>query len=250
MRISPYWRFSNYIHVLQRGRLACYEAAVSLVKQKSGLEIGGPSRVFRSWPAALPLYQKVGSLDNCDFSPSNRWAQHRESYVFARGKAPGKTICCEGSDLSSIADHSYDFVLSSHSLEHHANPLKALKEWKRVTRPRGGLILVLPDGSKTFDRRRQPTPLAHLVEDFVRNTQEDDLTHLPEILEAHDFSLDPGVGSEEEFRERSLRNFEFRCLHHHVFNEVNSRELLVEAGLQVLSVESAWPNHIFLVARF
>ncbi len=250
MRVSLSKQFSNHLNVLRRGRLQCYGAAVSLVEQRNGLEIGGPSDVFRKWPAALPIYEKVASLDNCDFSPATRWSQHQKSFVFTRDKPPGKAICCEGSDLWPIADRSYDFVLSSHSLEHHANPLKALKEWKRVTRPLGGLILVLPDYAKTFDHRRRPTPLAHFVEDFVRDTQEDDLTHLPEILEHHDFSKDPDVASQAEFRERSLRNFEFRCLHHHVFNEVNSRELLEEAGLTVLSVEKAWPNHIFLVARF
>ena len=184
------------------------------------------------------------------FSRSNKWAHHQEGYRFSPQKAPGKTICCEGSNLSVIADRAYDFVLSSHSLEHHANPIKALKEWQRVTRPRGGLILVLPNCSKTFDHRRQPTPVAHMVEDYLRDTQEDDLTHLPEVLGAHDFSMDAGAGSAEEFRERSIHNFEFRCLHHHVFNETNSRELLAEAGLQVLAVEAVWPNHIFLVAQF
>lgn len=223
---------------------------MALVDRKAGLEIGGPSDVFRKWPAPLPLYDKVASLDNCDYSRSTAWSQHEESFTFSPGKPPGKTICCEGSDLAVIADYRYDFVLSSHSLEHHANPIKALKEWQRVTRPRGGLILVLPDSSRTFDHRRKPTPVAHMVEDYLRNTQEDDMTHLAEILEAHDFSMDPGAGSVEQFRERSLNNFQSRCLHHHVFNETNSRELLIEAGLQVLAVERVWPNHIFLVARF
>ena len=118
-----------------------------------------------------------------------------------------------------IADHTYDFILSSHNLEHFANPVKALQEWKRVTRPGGGLILVLPDYSKTFDHRRTPTTVDHMFEDFERDTQEDDLTHLPEILEKHDISLDPGVASADEFHRRSLDNFNNRCLHHHVFDE-------------------------------
>ena len=71
-----------------------------------------------------------------------------------------------------------------------------------------------------------------------------------EILEAHDFSKDPDAGSVQEFRERSQANFQHRCLHHRVFNETDSRELLVEAGLEVLAVERVWPNHIFLVGRF
>jgi hypothetical protein len=75
------------------------------------------------------------------------------------------------------------------------------------------------------------------------------LFHLPEILEKHDFSLDPGTASLEEFHRRSLDNFNNRCLHHHVFDASNSRELLVRSGLEVLAVELALPNHIFLLAR-
>jgi ubiquinone/menaquinone biosynthesis C-methylase UbiE len=154
----------------------------------------------------------------------------------------------DASDLSSIADQSYDFVLSSHNLEHIANPVKALYEWKRVTRPGGGLILLLPNHMRTFDHRRSPTTVDHMFEDFRQQTPEDDLYHLPEILEKHDFNLDPGT-TVEEFHRRSLENFNNRCLHHHVFDASNSRELLLRSGLEVLAVELALPNHIFLLAR-
>jgi SAM-dependent methyltransferase len=247
---SPINRLSNHVHVLLRGRLRCHEVALSLVNQKAGLEVGGPSDMFRSWPAPLPIYDHVGSLDNCDFSRNTVWTHHQASYVFSPRKTPGSVICSEGSEISAAATSSYDFILSCHNLEHIANPVKALKEWQRIARPGGGLILVLPDHTTTFDHRRQPTPVSHMLEDFARNTQEDDLTHLPEILGAHDFTMDPGAGSMEEFQKRSLDNFNNRCLHHHVFNETNSRELLEAAGLDVLATERVWPNSIFLVARF
>jgi len=88
-----------------------------------------------------------------------------------------------------------------------------------------------------------------MLSDFDRDTQEDDLSHLPEILGAHDLDMDPLAGSAEEFYQRSLNNFSNRCLHHHVFNESNSRELLTSIGFEVISVEMALPFHIFLVAR-
>ncbi len=93
-----------------------------------------------------------------------------------------------------------------------------------------------------------PTSVDHMLEDFRQDTQEDDLTHLPEILEKHDLSRDPGAGSIEEFRRRSLDNFHNRCLHHHVFDETNSRELLSRCGMNVVAVESA-DFHIFLLAQ-
>jgi hypothetical protein len=88
-----------------------------------------------------------------------------------------------------------------------------------------------------------------MLEDFERDTQEDDLTHLPEILDKHDISMDPGSDSAEGFHRRSLDNFNNRCLHHHVFDETNSRELLTRCGMEVLVVEASLPCHIFLLAR-
>jgi SAM-dependent methyltransferase len=249
MSVSVFSRAANRARILLQGRVSCFKLAVLLIKGKAGLEIGGPSAVFREWHSPLPIYKEVGSLDNCDISRSTAWANHSDTYTFSPHRAAGKNIFCDGSDLSIVADNNYDFILSSHNLEHFANPVKALKEWQRVTRPGGTLILVLPNYSYTFDHRREPTAVSHMMQDFDMNTQEDDLTHLPEILREHDLSMDLPAGTPEEFRRRSLDNFTNRCLHHHVFDESNSRELLTQVGMEVLAVETALPYHMFLLAR-
>jgi SAM-dependent methyltransferase len=246
---SAIGRAANRARVLSQGRLSCFNLALSIVKDKIGLEIGGPSSVFQDWYRPLPIYKEVAVLDNCDISKKTTWATHSDSYTFSSRKAPGKNVFCDASDLSVLADGSYDFILSSHNLEHFANPVKALKEWQRVARPGGGLVLVLPDYAKTFDHRREPTTISHMLDDFDQDTHEDDLTHVPEILQLHDLSMDLTAGSAEEFRQRSLDNFKNRCLHHHVFNETNSSELLTQVGMEVLAVETALPFHIFLLAR-
>lgn len=217
------------------------------VANKRGLEIGGPSEVFRR-RQSLDIYQHVDILDNCDFSRSTVWAEQQENYTFDPEKDPGKSIFCDGSDLVSVKDSAYDFVLSSHNLEHFANPVKALKEWKRVVHPLGALVLVLPYYKWTFDHRRQPTSVEHMMEDYHRNVGEDDLTHLPEILEKHDLSMDPGGCSPKQFQKRSLDNFSNRCLHHHVFDEKNSRELLQRTGFNVRSIDLAFPFHLCILA--
>lgn len=242
-------RAVNYAQVLLQGRLSCFTLALSLVKDKAGLEIGGPSVVFRNWYRPLPIYNEIARLDNCDISRETTWAKHPDSYTFSHRRAPGKNIFCDGSDLSPVPDASYDFILSSHNLEHFANPVKALKEWQRVTRPGGGLVLVLPNYAKTFDHQRNPTSVKHMLDDFERDTPEDDMTHLSEILSLHDLEMDPPAGSPDDFRQRSLDNFTNRCLHHHVFDENNSTELLSQIGMTVLAVEIALPFHIFLLAH-
>jgi SAM-dependent methyltransferase len=249
LEVSLVRRAKNTARRWRYVRWRSLRAVRRFVAGKNGLEIGGPSKVFEEGIQPLPIYPLVGSLDNCDFSRDTTWASHGDGYIFSPGKPPGKSIFRDASNLSSIADHTYDFILSSHNLEHFANPIKALEEWKRVTRPGGGLIIVLPDYSKTFDHRRTPTSIDHIFEDFERDTQEDDLTHLPEILDKHDLSLDPGGCTPEAFHRRSLDNFNNRCLHHHVFDQANSRELLTRCGMEVLVVDLAPPFHILLLAR-
>ena len=47
--------------------------------------------------------------------------------------------------LESVGDDSYDFVHSSHCLEHLHNPGEGLSNWFRVVRPGGFLVITVPD---------------------------------------------------------------------------------------------------------
>jgi SAM-dependent methyltransferase len=241
-------RLRTKIRVTLQGRIKSFDAYLPYVSGKSGLEVGGPSGIFREG-GPLPIYTEIGRLDNCDFSASTVWATHTNDFYYSAGKAPGNTIFCDGSDLVNVANASYQLLLSAHNLEHFANPVKALKEWQRVLSPKGALILVLPNRQETFDHRRQPTAVDHMLEDYELNTGEDDLTHLQEIIEKHDLSRDAAAGSPGNFLERCQNNFSNRCLHHHVFDEQNSRELLEKVGFKVLAVELAAPFHICLLTQ-
>jgi SAM-dependent methyltransferase len=243
------WRRASLpLRLTEQGELKKFRSYVRYFEGKSGLEIGGPSEVFRKGNA-VPVYEAIKSLDNCDFSRTTVWAEHQQDFLFHPDKPAGRTHFCEGSALVQVADSTYDFVLSSHNLEHFANPVKALKEWLRVMKPGGALVLALPYYRDIFDHRRKPTSVQHMWDDFAKNTEEDDLTHLPEILEKHDLTMDAGAGSREQFHKRSLDNISNRCLHHHVFDERNSRALLSSIGFQVLSVDLVVPPHILVMAR-
>ena len=161
-------RVVSRIRRMTQSRVRNRQLYLSYVVNRHGLEIGGPSEVFRR-RQPLDLYRNVDGLDNCDFSRSTVWAEQQEYYSFDSEKELGRSIFCDGSDLVSVKDSTYDFVLSSHNLEHFANPVKALKEWKRVIHPAGALILVLPYYKRTFDHRREPTSVEHMLEDFERN---------------------------------------------------------------------------------
>jgi len=47
--------------------------------------------------------------------------------------------------MQKIADNTYDFVHSSHCLEHMHDVKIALKNWIRITKPGGYLIITIPD---------------------------------------------------------------------------------------------------------
>ena len=47
--------------------------------------------------------------------------------------------------LESIADESIDFVHSSHCLEHLVDPQMGLKNWLRVLKPGGHIVVTIPD---------------------------------------------------------------------------------------------------------
>jgi SAM-dependent methyltransferase len=231
-------------------RLRCQATERGAFLNKTGIEFGGPSPVF-SGRGFFPVYRLAARVDNCNFDHQTLWEgkiHPQNGFRFDTQRAPGRQFIAEASDVGFIPENTYDFVLSSHMLEHSANPVRVLREWLRILRPGGTLFLVLPHREGTFDHLRPVTPLDHLLKDFERQTGEDDLTHLPEILALHDLSRDPGAMSFAEFKTRSERNRENRGLHHHVFDMQLAIELLDHLRLQIRTVEGAYPYHIALLA--
>jgi SAM-dependent methyltransferase len=84
----------------------------------NGLDIGAGSDSLAQYEELFPLIHSVTDFDKDD------------------GDAQA---------LDGIADDAYDFVYSSHCLEHVAEPVYALKDWIRVTRPGGYLVISVPD---------------------------------------------------------------------------------------------------------
>jgi hypothetical protein len=221
------------------------------VRGKKGLEIGGPSHLFRR---GVPVYSVVGLLDNCVFSTETIWEGNRgdgAAYNFLPDKA-GHNRVSDAVDLQGVKDSEYDFVLSCHSLEHIANPIKALKTWRRIAR--GYLVLILPYYRDTFDQFRPVTTLTHMISDFEGNIGEDDLTHLQEVVKLTDLSrveLLKGLTAEEgkaKVMEMSSDNIHYRSMHHHVFDQQNTTELVQYCGYRVIT-SLVTTGSIFVLAK-
>ncbi len=70
-------------------------------------------------------------------------------------------IVASGDDLP-LDDNSYDFVFSSHVIEHFPDPLKALNEWVRVARRY--VVVIAPHRDRTFDADRPLSNVEELLE--------------------------------------------------------------------------------------
>jgi len=72
----------------------------------------------------------------------------------------------DSSDLSKYADGSKDFLIANHVLEHMHDPIAAIKEWSRILRPNGTMLLTVPNyRGNEYDFAGTPTTIEHLIED-------------------------------------------------------------------------------------
>ena len=186
---------------LRRRRLARY-------LHGSGVEIGALHR-----PLRVPSGVRVRYVDRMDRdglrSHYPELAQHNLVRV---------DVIDDGEKLGSLPDGSVDFVIANHFIEHTEDPLGALANHLRVLRSGGIIYMAVPDGRRTFDVARQPTPLEHIVHDHIegpsgsRHVHQDEWarlvekvpeTHVPARvleLEEQDYSIHFHVWTPTEFR--------------------------------------------------
>jgi len=188
------------------------EILTEITINKIGVEIGGPSS------SGVVIYENAIRMDNVIFSKDTVWSNHTDEYNYYHNKK-GKVIINDAVNITNITNECYDFLFSSHSLEHIANPLKAINEWLRIIKNDGFIIIIVPEKSACFDHKRNYSEFSTLLSQYEKNVGEDDLTTLPEILMNHDLSMDPPAGNLQAFAKRSLDNFNNRCLHHYVYND-------------------------------
>jgi SAM-dependent methyltransferase len=232
-------------------RIPEYQTHFENFSGQVGIELGGPSQRFGA-TGYLDVYAAAGRIDNCNYTNENIWGvkyNSGQSFKFHPDKEPGRQYVCEAQDLSGIESGVYDFLLSSHCLEHIANPLKALYEWQRVLKPGGRLFLILPHRDCTFDKYRPITSLDHIISDYEHDVKEDDLTHLQEILELNLFQPDNIVKTKEEFEKIAHDNFQHRYLHHHVFDTCTAIQLVEYAGFAIEYAYALRPHDIVIIGR-
>jgi len=218
-KIKRYGIKKSILKMLKTKRIKEFKYIKKYFQDKIGLEIGGPSRAFM-YNGYMPIYKIMKTLDGINFSHSTVWTgdiEESKGFII-NGKNVGKMYIADATELSQIKNIAYDFILSSNNIEHIANPMKAMEQWILKLKENGVLVIVAPRKEVNFDHKREITNYRHLLEDYNNGIDEHNLTHLDEILKLHDLPMDPQAGTFEQFKKRSLQNYENRCLHHHVFD--------------------------------
>jgi hypothetical protein len=91
------------------------------------------------------------------------------------------TICGESlavdvvapGDKLPFADNEFDFVISSHVIEHFYSAVAALLEWQRVARKY--IYVIAPHKARTFDHDRPETTITeHMDRYFTQNSDKPD----------------------------------------------------------------------------
>jgi SAM-dependent methyltransferase len=227
--------------------IADYNQIEKFFIDKNGLEIGGPSKFFRK-NGFMPIYNKMATLDNVNFSSKTIWTGkiNEQLGFLINNKLVGKQYIADATDLTLLKNNIYDFILSCNNIEHIANPIKAIAQWILILNNGGVLVIVAPRKESNFDHNREIVKFDHLLSDYINDTKEDDLTHLEEILQLHDLKMDRPAGTIEQFRERSLKNFENRCIHHHVFNLDVLKEIYDHFNLSVIKTVQLDRDYIII----
>ena len=109
--------------------------------------------------------------------------------------------------LDNVEDNSFDFLYSSHCLEHMRDPVEAMRNWIRVVKPGGHVIVSVPDEDlyeqghwpsrfnddhKTtwaIDKAKSWSPVSHNVLDLVRHFRAEAIPLKIELID-HGFRTD------------------------------------------------------------
>lgn len=228
-------------------RLYYRKKYINYFQGKSGLEIGGPSNIFKN-NGDVPIYKVIKQLDGCNYSNTTLWEgtivpnDENNFYVLK----DGKQYISEASLLKFAPNSVYDFIITSHTLEHLANPIKAIKEWLRVIKDDGYLLIIVPKKEYCFDFYRKVTEFKHLINDFETDIDENDLSHLNEFIES--YKLYNKGTFPYDFKESLNINNKLRIIHHHVFDNSLFQEIIKYFNLKSILATSL-TDHIILCQK-
>ena len=188
------------------------EAIARRFVQGSGIEIGALHN-----PLRVPRGADVSYVDRMTVP------ELREQYPeLADEPLVDVDVIDDGERLESFVDGTQDFVIANHFLEHSQDPFGALQNMFRVLRVGGILYLAVPDKRFTFDSKRPPTPLEHILDDHRDGPEASRRAHFEEWARLVDDVPETEVADHVE----SLLARDY-SIHFHVWTQLDVIEVLV-----------------------
>lgn len=135
-----------------------------------GIEIGALHQ-----PLAVPPQAHVRYVDRMT-SPDLR----REYPELAGWDLTDVDIVDDGEKLATVAADSQDFIIANHFLEHTEDPVGTIETHLTKLKPGGVLFYAVPDKRFTFDFRREPTPIEHMIADHEEGPERSRSQHYRE----------------------------------------------------------------------
>uniref|UniRef100_A0A914PQ29 Methyltransferase type 11 domain-containing protein n=1 Tax=Panagrolaimus davidi TaxID=227884 RepID=A0A914PQ29_9BILA len=99
---------------------------------------------------------------NIDFTNESNGYKYEERRL-SGGKYLTIDVNASGDKLP-FKNETYDFVISSHAIEHFYDPIKTINEWFRVIKKNGYIFMIIPHKERTFDKYKNRTTLNELLE--------------------------------------------------------------------------------------
>lgn len=115
--------------------------------------------------------------------------------------------------------HKFDAVISSNVVEHAPNPIFFLLNCYFITKEDGYQYHAIPHYEYTYDMYRKPTSFKHFIEDFENKMGLNDATHVQDYIDSAIIKH----GWQKKFHQKYPVAYPY--IHHHVYNEFNTREL-------------------------
>ena len=145
-RFMPFRVRAHFLWGLLRRRDSAF--VTSYLRGLRGVEIGASAH--NSFFLDAINVDRFGSMDT-------PYKQYEHKLALRKAKVD---VVAPGDDLP-FADDSYDFVFSSHVVEHFPDPIRALYEWVRVARR--FVVVVVPHRDRTIDADRPLTTSDELL---------------------------------------------------------------------------------------
>lgn len=216
-----------------------HQIALSFIRG-NGIEIGAFDQPF-------------SLLDEVHVKYLDKFSQKELLQMYPESSPVEVGIIDDGETLATLSDSSQDFVIASHFLEHCQNPIGTVRNFLRVVRPQGYILLVIPDKNFTFDMIRERTTFQHLLDDYYKGPEHSHRNHCEEWVEKID-----RITSRKEKEEKVNALIDSKWpIHFHVWTAEDIVELFYEMkklpgfhfDIEVMATDQRFESTVLLKSK-